>query len=437
MLLDAETLEGVVRGVGSPFFLFRPSILHRQVDVLARLKGSRFAPYYMAKACFLPEVLRGVVDRGVGVVVTSELEFELAVASGAKGSDLALIGPSPQAGLVRRALEHRCGLIVVEGSDELHALGPSSARVGLRVTLPIHAHPRTSFVRMPPTLGKFGLAPSEVARAGQALVRRGLDVRALTTNLGSQICHPSIFEEGLRRLVSLACELRASGVLIERLGLGGGFPVPQLRKRRSLPLGRLREVLLGREGQSDHELAPSTCDPSVLVPRLLRQLEGSPFELFIEPGRWVVAESMDLVTRVIRVEQRRGLSWLYVDGGIDMLPEAGFGEVRPIRAIGRSCSARTKPFAVAGPLCLKGDIFTENANLPENLDRGDFVLLGLAGAYGFSRATWFGGHLPSVVSLNPEGPRIAYRAQRAVDLLLPSFSEPSKKPSCRSEGARE
>ena len=88
--------------------------------------------------------------------------------------------------------------------------------------------------------------------------------------------------------------------------------------------------------------------------------------------------------------------WLFVDAGIDVLGDAGFGQKRAYAAVGRSLSPRTAPHVVAGPLCMKGDVFTRAAVLPRGLRAGDWVLIGGAGAYGFSRASWFGGRLPSI-----------------------------------------
>src|SRR5262249_22600775 len=234
----------------------------------------------------------------------------------------------------------------------------------------------------------------------------GLRLVGLATNLGSQICRPEVFERAVDELRDIGLELRRRGLAINIINLGGGVPVRGLSRCFERPITLLSKAITGRSRALCYEGPSADCEPHRLIPRLVRRLQGTGFDLWMEPGRWLVADCMTLIATVVRVTKRGGRLWLYVNGGIDQLPDAGFGERRATGAAGAALEPGECEYAVGGPLCMKGDVFTRSLRLPAGLSSGDFIGFGLAGAYGFSRASWFGGHLPSIVEIDRSGRKI-------------------------------
>lgn len=130
-----------------------------------------------------------------------------------------------------------------------------------------------------------------------------------------------------------------------------------------------------------------------------RRLEarlGRALRLEIEPGRYLVAEAGTLVTEVRAVKRQGGNDFVLVDAGFNTLARpAMYGAWHPMSLLPKNGRALTpaREVVVGGPLCESGDIFTQDEEgmvrtqpLPE-AQVGDLLLIGCAGAYGFSMSS--------------------------------------------------
>lgn len=129
-----------------------------------------------------------------------------------------------------------------------------------------------------------------------------------------------------------------------------------------------------------------------------RRLEarlGRALRLEIEPGRYLVAEAGTLVTEVRAVKRQGGNVFVLVDAGFNTLARpAMYGAWHPMSLLPKNGRAGAVcEVVVGGPLCESGDIFTQDEegmvrtqSLPE-AQVGDLLLIGCAGAYGFSMSS--------------------------------------------------
>jgi diaminopimelate decarboxylase len=393
----------------TPAYLFDRAALRRRCETLSGLVGSYpgFRAAFMAKANWAPPVLQEVARAGLEIVVTSDLELTLALRAGFPPARIIVAGPVKGPALIQRSLAVRVGLIFVESAEEALAIGeqaPDAVEIGIRVALTVQAHQSESLLRGRGDPGKFGVPTAElVATARTIAAHPRLRLAALSANTGSQIVRPAPLRRTVAELVHLAVSLRSAGHPLTLVDAGGGLPSELLSRRFSRPGGLIARALLGHDPFPVFETVEPAMAPDRLVPDLLQTAARQGLDLLLEPGRWVVADCMQLATRVLRVNRRGPRTWVFVDAGIDALPDAGFGERRPIRRIPDGpADAPAGVFAVAGPLCLKGDVFARSVQLPADVAPGDLLLVAAAGAYGFSRASWFGGGLPAIVEILPD-----------------------------------
>ena len=213
--------------------------------------------------------------------------------------------------------------------------------------------------------GKFG-APLEEA---VALLRaaRPLAVRlGVSFHVGSQCMDPLAY----RRALALAGEaIRAAGVAIDVVDVGGGFPVsyPDLEPP---PLGAYFAEI---EGAFDDLDLPNA-------------------RLWAEPGRALVAAGSSVV---VQVQHRRGETLYINDGVYGSLSDAGAPGFRfPARMIrdgGARSAADLEAFAFFGPTCDSADFMKGPFFLPADIREGDWIEIGQLGAYGACLATEFNG----------------------------------------------
>ncbi|MCL4426627.1 MAG: hypothetical protein M1553_14580 [Firmicutes bacterium] len=424
----------ISRKFGTPVFVLRPDVpiwqYRRLRQALDRwYPRSRIA--YSFKTNTLPALCQTLMEQGAGAEVVAEHELDLAIRLGAKPEGIIFNGPVKPPSALERAVEADVGLINVEMWEEailLSRLMEARGRVqsvAVRIETGVAAHRSLdpTFGGRTPSPTKFGWS----LQTGEALAfcRRvaalpGLRLDTLQMNLGSQIVSPHPYLEGLKCLSSLAVQLRNDDIWVTALDLGGGIGVPGITRTKSGPLAHLVDALGGLGPKLDlNEPYDPAVEPEQLVPALagvVNENWDNPPTLVLEPGRFLVSEAMTLVTRICGVKRTAGSAWVYLDAGINLLPDAP-GDQRWFELL-RTGGAEVplRPFHLVGPLCLKSDVIGYNVMLPEDLAVGELITIHDAGAYSVSRATPFGMPRAPVVFASGESCRLVWRQETIDDM---------------------
>ena len=107
------------------------------------------------------------------------------------------------------------------------------------------------------------------------------------------------------------------------------------------------------------------------------------YALWIEPGRYLVAEAGVLLARVTQVSEKLGLRRVGVDAGMNALLRPALYEAwHEIANLSRLGEAADANFDVVGPICETGDVLGRRRALPAATTEGDVLLIADAGAYG-------------------------------------------------------
>lgn len=228
--------------------------------------------------------------------------------------------------------------------------------------------------------GKFGAAPPEAA----ALLRAARPHAArlgLSFHVGSQCLDPGAWT----RAMALAAEvIAASGVAVEIVDVGGGFPVAYPGSTPP-PLADFMAAI--RAG-------------AALLPPGVR--------LWAEPGRALVAGGASVV---LQVQQRRGDALYVNDGVYGALSDAGAPGFRfphrLVRAGGEPAASVTRDFVLFGPTCDSADVMKGPWRLPADVREGDWIEVGQLGAYGTALRTAFNGFDRALVTEVSDSPMLA------------------------------
>jgi ornithine decarboxylase len=216
-----------------------------------------------------------------------------------------------------------------------------------------------------PLEGKFGVpmpeAPALLLRARQVARRLGI-----TFHVGSQAVVPAAFGEALRQVGQL---IVTSGVLIDAIDIGGGFP-----------------------SRYPHSDPPELSDYTDEIAKAWDELAvKDSCELLCEPGRALVAEAESVI---VRVDARRGDALYVNDGAFGTLFDAAYSRFRfPARLI-EAAGAKARgeaEFSLYGPTCDSSDYLQGPFMLPPSVQEGDYIEIGQIGAYGRVLANRFNG----------------------------------------------
>lgn len=303
--------------------------------------------FYAMKANPRLGLLRRLRGLGLGAEVVSLGEVLRAYRAGFGPEEVVWNGPvKPVEALL--ALRERPPVVVLDSEGDFLRVARylPEAPVLLRVNpdLPVRTHSHLATGRGE---SQFGVLPEAVPGLVRAIRERGLRFLGLHLHLGSALERVEDFLEGYRVLEELFPQVG----LVAVLDLGGGFGLGLDLEALALPI------------------------------RALAERYGA--EVWLEPGRYLVAEAGVLVTRVVGIKETRR-RYLLLDAGMTtLLRPALYGARHPVLPL--YSSEKEAEFDLAGPACEAGDVLARGLCLPMPQE-GDALAILEAGAYGGSMA---------------------------------------------------
>ena len=364
--LHAEEMavSRIATAVGTPFYLYSTAAFTAQYRRFAEA-FSREKPLicYAVKANSNLAVLRLFAGLGSGADVVSEGELRRALAAGMPPQKIIFSGVGKTRAELEAALDAEIHQINVESVPELRRLSEVAsaqgrvAAVAIRVNPDVDAHTHAK-LSTGMKENKFGIDLGEAA-AAYSLARDlpGIEPVGLAVHIGSQLVDLEPYRRAFVRVAGLVQELRAKGLAVTRIDLGGG---------------------LGIRYRAENAPEPDS------YARLVREIFGpTGLAMTFEPGRMLAGPAGLLVARVIYVKQGAAKRFVIVDGAMnDLIRPALYDAWHDIVPVSLpSPDVPLAPADVVGPVCEPGDTFAVDRDLPP-IAEGDLVAFTAAGAYG-------------------------------------------------------
>ncbi|MBI1392659.1 MAG: type III PLP-dependent enzyme [Alphaproteobacteria bacterium] len=211
---------------------------------------------------------------------------------------------------------------------------------------------------------KFGAAGEEAVELLR-LTRQAASRLGVCFHVGSQSMSPSAYERALDKAEAAVIE---AGVIVDVVDVGGGFPAPY----PGMAAPPLEQYVAAIDW------------------RFERMLVAENAELWCEPGRALSAEGASLI---VRVEGRKG-DRLYINDGVyGALFDAGTLDwPYPVRLLkGDQGPTEVVGYSFCGPTCDDHDVMKGPFHLPADIAVGDYIEVGILGAYGAAMTTRFNG----------------------------------------------
>jgi len=226
-----------------------------------------------------------------------------------------------------------------------------------------HQHVRTAGAQ-----AKFGVPLAEIDELVQLVQRHGAKVAGLHAHSGSGIFNADNWSEVASCLLDLAPRFPHLRVI----DVGGGLGVPDGLEQPALDLARLDTLLLAaRESR-----------PGI--------------ELWLEPGRYLVAAAGALIARVTQTKSKDDIRYIGVATGMNsLIRPALYGAWHEIVNLTRIDEPATEIANVVGPICESADFLGHDRLLPPTRE-GDVLLIGNAGAYGRAMSSRYNLREPAV-----------------------------------------
>lgn len=363
-LRNFESVDEVVHELqpSEPVFCIAPAQLR---DAAASFQPFPGRPLYAVKCNPHPYVLETLFRSGITDFDVASLdEVKLIDSLFGKAAGQFFNNPAKTRPAIRVASErHNIRFYTADCADEIEKIIDETGG-GDDLVIAVRLATRGAEARYVLST-KFGAQPDDAVRMLNLIHDRGIRA-GISFHVGSQCLAPNAFANA----VELAGKVsRKAGVELSVLNVGGGFPAPY-------PGDDIagREQYIGQIARASRKIGlPRSCI------------------ILCEPGRALVATSG---TTIVQVVMRRERNLFINDGIFGTLQELGHPqERRPVRLIrgGVRPPSSNVDFKVWGPTCDSNDVLGAPFNLPADVREGDWIEVGMMGAYSLSMRTHFNG----------------------------------------------
>ncbi len=360
---------------------------------------------YALKANTNGAILKLLAKQGCGADIVSGGELFRALKAGISPKKIVYAGVGKTEEEIRRALAAKVLMFNVESEDELReidrvaGLMKTKAPIALRINPDIDArtHP---YISTGMKEHKFGISIDQAVEHYRIAARlKNIEVVGVQKHIGSQITKMTPFVDALKRILVLLDELKKQKLNVRYLDIGGGLGITY-----------------------SHEKPPVPAD---IAKRLLPLLKGRDLTLVMEPGRSIVGNAGILVTKTLYLKKGEGKTFVIVDAGMnDLMRPSLYDAYHHILPVKKSRRGEIKA-DVVGPICESGDFLAKGRKI-ERVNRGEFLAVMSAGAYGMSMSSNYNSR-PKAAEVMVNGKAHALIARRGTyeDLvqheLIPGF----------------
>lgn len=391
-------VEDIARKVGTPFYLYSQSSLASRFRVFD--DAFRTLPHltcYAVKANSNLAILSLFRSLGAGFDVVSEGELMRSFRAGMDPEKIIFSGVGKTEDELDLALHRGILQFNVESAAELLMLEARAHTSGKVAPFAIRVNPDVDpgthpYIATGGRHHKFGI-PSEQALDlySRARLSPHLRITGVGCHIGSQITSLGPFIREVRLLRKIFLALRASGIGVLNLDLGGGLGIVY------------------------HEETPP--EPREYAEAILNALKGVECRLILEPGRVIVGNSGILVTRVTLTKRSGAKVFVVVDAGMnDLLRPTLYGSYHRIQPLTQT-RRRSLRADVVGPICESGDFFALARSM-QRVEAGEMLAIMSAGAYGFVLASNYNSRLrPAEVLVRGRRMKVIRRRERFQDLI--------------------
>jgi len=358
---ESVAVTDLMEQYGSPLYIYSRSQIASNWQQFNQAFGDH--PHlicYAVKANSNLGVLNVLAKLGSGFDIVSIGELERVIAAGGQPGRCVFSGVSKTETEIQRALELGIYCFNVESAAELDRVesvaklmstkAPISIRVNPDVDANTHPYIATGLKE-----NKFGVSVDRsLSLYKKAEFSKHLDVFGLDYHIGSQITEVSPFIEALEKALELISQLKAEGIKMSHIDIGGGVGIAY-NEEKTINIEKYVQSVLDKVGD---------------------------LEVILEPGRAIVGNAGIFVTQVEYLKQSGVKSFAIIDGAMNDLQRPSlYGSYHQAIAVEDNSKGIKDTWDLVGPICETGDFLAKDREL--TLEQGDYIALMSAGAYGF------------------------------------------------------
>ncbi len=375
LYIDDVSAVKLTEAFGTPLYVMSEGKIrenYRRLKEAFSSKYHKFKILYSAKANTNISVLKILRSEGAYVDTVSMGEVYSALRAGFKPWEILYTGVNVGDEELKYVLDNKV-MVNVDSISQLKRL----IRIGVPETLSVRINTEFGaghheYVVTAGKQTKFGLDGEAAFEAYKIGKEAGVKKFGIHMHIGSGIMDVKPYLKAGERLLEVTGRIsRELKVNFEFVDFGGGIGVPY------------------KPGEDDINLEAFSNELVKLFRRMQAEHSMEEAELWMEPGRFIVAEAGVLLTRVTTVKVTPHKKYVGVDAGFNtLIRPAMYNAYHHIIVANKLNEEPREIYEVVGPICETGDILAKDRLLPE-IREGDIIAVLNAGAYGFSMSSQY------------------------------------------------
>ena len=363
LFLQNLSLKKLVDHYETPTFIYDSNLIKSSLYMLKKIMDPLNGKIHFAvKSNDNLGIIKYVNSLGAGADVVSIGELKRCLKVSVKPKDIIFSGVGKQKDEIEFAINKNIKQLNAESIEELKDIIEISknikkkVNVALRVNLDINAKTHKK-ISTGDENSKFGIIYDDIVHAYKLINDASfINPYGLAIHVGSQLFDYDVFFQTFSKIKNLAGELKNLGYEVNHLDLGGGFGVDYTMKN-SLNYKSFSKAL--------NEV-----------------FKNNEFQLSIEPGRSLIAESGVLLTKVIRTKSTNYKNFLIVDAAMNnLIRPTLYNAIHSIQPLKIKSDRSSKKYDIVGPICETGDFLGIDFNLQET-KKNEVLAIMTCGAYG-------------------------------------------------------
>ena len=354
-------IENLIRRMlkkhSSPLMLIQEDTLEKQFRIF-RKTLPEVTPYYAIKANPYPGIIKKFIELGAGFDVASANEMNTVLELGASPEKIIFANTIKSNEDIKIVHKKKVKLMTFDNEPELYKIAKYCP--GAKVIIRIKVANVGSIVEL--SL-KFGADPEQSISLLKKARSLGLKPIGVSFHVGSQCTNAENYLQALEISSAIFNEAKQSGIFLNILDIGGGFPIPHF----------------------DNEIGINFERMAAQIRKQINALFDKNVKVIAEPGRFLAGPSGILVTQVVGRTFRNNKNYYYLNDGI-------YGDFSGI--VFDHCKYEFKTLrrgqkflsALAGPTCDSFDTISMNEEIAE-LYVDDVIYVKNIGAYSCASAT--------------------------------------------------
>ncbi len=353
----------IANSIGTPFYCYSHTCIQENFIELAKaVANSNTSIFFAVKSNSNIAIIKLLSELGAGADVVSEGEIRRALAAGIPGEKIIFSGVGKTQKEIAYALESKVYQINIESEEELNLINKTSIELNKLVNVAFRINPDVDVnthekITTGKKENKFGIPwPYAKNIFLKAEKMQNINVTGLAIHIGSQLLDLKPLDRAFNIAISAATELLDLGINIKNIDFGGGLGVNYIGEK-----------------------PPNLVDYANIIKK---NINNKNFNIFIEPGRRIVANGGILITKVIYKKNNGDKKFVIIDAAMnDLLRPSLYDAKHKIRPILEKTNSKLESFDVVGPICESGDVLAKDITLPEEIS-DELLAIYSAGAYG-------------------------------------------------------